>query len=83
MQKIENRRSSPRLQAAALAVVAQGTERPFAGVSGATAVSLMTRIRKPTAVNASDIARSGQAQKLSNAVWPPTVHSSVKLQVAR
>ena len=51
----------------------------LAGVSGANAGSLMTVIRKPPAVKASVIACSGRAQKLINAVCPPTVHSSVQL----
>ena len=46
-------------------------------VSGAAAGSLITAIRKPAAVKASVIACSGRCQKLSWAVWPPTVHSSV------
>ena len=47
------------------------------GVSGATAGSLMTVIRKPAAVKASVIACSGRCQKLCSAVWPPAVHSAL------
>src|SRR5215467_11645858 len=54
-----------------------------AGVSGATAGSLMVVIRKPAAVKASVIACSGRCQKLGSAVWPPAVHSAVKLVVAK
>lgn len=43
----------------------------------------MTEIRKPAAVKSPVIACSGRFQKLSWAVWPPMVHSSVQLCVAK
>ncbi len=49
------------------------------GVSGAGGGSLMTAIRKWAAVNASVIACSGRVQKVIWALWPPYVHSSVRL----
>jgi hypothetical protein len=51
------------------------------GVSGAAGGSLMTAIRKPAAVNASVIACGGRSQEVIGALWPPSVHSSVRLRV--
>lgn len=66
---------------------AVGTSARMSGNSsrapGAGGGSLMTAIRKPAAVNAPAIACSGRVQKVIGALWPPNVHSSVRLRVSK